>query len=501
MEVIFSTEFKVTNSTYQFKRPISLEGEIWGPCSAFAPVIRVSTGSRTMPQYKLARIPEFGDRWYFVDDMVYGDGFWEVHLSLDVLATYKEDIGTSVQFISRCQTEDLADGWLIDSKYPIKGRPQVLQNTVATGWATSAVRGCFVVGIYGPGAILGGVSYYIMTVAQMEDFQRILYETTDWLNPDLMGISADLAKGLINPMQYVESIRWFPYPPSFFTNINDPTNLVQIQLSWWTLDTTAYAITQRTYTDAFSIRIPRGTTHEYPYQRLEPYSSFILASNAFGEINIPANIIVSDETLDLSLDVDATTGLALLRISKIQLYKLFNFGVPVALSGRVTNRVDNPKATIASAAYDIGSNAITSIGNFFNDRINAARETLGLAPTSGEGGITNLFKPLKNFVGGNLNGITAVANTAMGNRENVNNVGSVGTFLSFTDPSIRLVGYFYDQVGKAPAIFGYPHMNQEVVSQFPGYIEIINPQLETIPATSTELSVISKYMETGFYYE
>lgn len=42
-------------------------------------------------------------RWYIVTDIVYNSGLWYMSLSVDVLATYRDSIGKSVQLVSRCE--------------------------------------------------------------------------------------------------------------------------------------------------------------------------------------------------------------------------------------------------------------------------------------------------------------------------------------------------------------------------------------------------------------
>lgn len=53
--------------------------------------------------YNYARIADFNDRYYFVEDWKYDKGLWSAYLSVDELASWKLTIGTTTQFVTRCE--------------------------------------------------------------------------------------------------------------------------------------------------------------------------------------------------------------------------------------------------------------------------------------------------------------------------------------------------------------------------------------------------------------
>lgn len=500
MEIYLANDYKTPNSTYQFPLDTtpSVEGELWDKTSVLAPVVRFNAGSRAdhAPTQKLAYIPAFGKRYYFIKDWYYDQGAWNATMIVDPLATYKKQIGNSKQYISRAEffSEGLIEiAQVPDSKYPIAGRPVVLQNSVNTGWKSGVGNTeCYVVGIYGPGGTVGGITYYVMTPTQMRSFQRELYATADWLNPDAMGISEDLAKGLVNPAQYIESIRYYPYPPPFFTG--GGSQLQTLQFSWWEIQATGFQVENLVYEDSWDITIPRWGGHQFFYQRLSPYSTFYLTSSAFGEIPIPADRISTMSSLHVQFSVDISTGAGMLTIPDIQMYRLIEFGVPIALAGRVSSKISSPTGMIASgisAAVDVANQGIGALVQ------NITGETFNPFEAINQ----HIVQPVKSFFGGAVNGVAAVSNSLAGNRETVTNVGTMGTQLNFVDTYLHLVGVFLQQTPAAPEIFGRPILKLDTVHNYPGYIEIIAPRFDQLDATTTEIQSICQYLESGFYYE
>ena len=95
---------KRENSTKRFSGTVdmSLQGILKEPCSIMNPVIRIERLENDINPciYTYATITSFR-RFYFVDDWVWADGLWEVHLREDVLGTWKEAIGQQTEYILR----------------------------------------------------------------------------------------------------------------------------------------------------------------------------------------------------------------------------------------------------------------------------------------------------------------------------------------------------------------------------------------------------------------
>lgn len=96
-------------------------------CSILKPILHVGTSqvSGDIFSYNYMKIPQFNNRFYFIDDIVsIGQNRWEISGHIDVLETYKQAIlGNSV--VLRRQ-ENKYNTYLNDSKWPVYSYDDVI---------------------------------------------------------------------------------------------------------------------------------------------------------------------------------------------------------------------------------------------------------------------------------------------------------------------------------------------------------------------------------------
>lgn len=94
----------------------NVDCDLKGECSILTPVLIVQDLGITTCNY--AQIPDFGNRYYFVTDIItLNESTLEVHLSVDVLMTYKTDILASRAIIARNQ--NMYNRYIPDPKYTV----------------------------------------------------------------------------------------------------------------------------------------------------------------------------------------------------------------------------------------------------------------------------------------------------------------------------------------------------------------------------------------------
>ena len=164
------------------------------------------------------------ERYYFVTDVSYNLGLWLISLNCDVLATAKTIIGNSTQYVTRSSA--LFDGEIIDTAYPTKTEQDYEQFTSDYGSIWGSTDPCFIVGIIGgldfatrpSNAILynynGSVIYYVLNHDQLYQFILTLLSRIDLYGVTNSEMSQALQKQLLNPIQYVHSIKCVPFTPS-----------------------------------------------------------------------------------------------------------------------------------------------------------------------------------------------------------------------------------------------------------------------------------------------
>ena len=233
IDVNFYTFDKKPNST---KRPTgtgtTYKCNLIEPTSFTAPDIALVVPAKPTA-YNYAYIPEFS-RYYFIQDWEYGAGLWRATLSVDVLASYRDYIGSQKQYILRSAAR--SDGNIVDTMYPTKndvlivGTPgSDMESGESNPFKYSLTDGLYVVGIInGDSSAVGCVSYYSFTNAQFRAFCAKLMGTTDWMYNGIEEISLELTKVLFNPFQYVSSCMWFPIVGIGGTASN-------VKYGWWDL--------------------------------------------------------------------------------------------------------------------------------------------------------------------------------------------------------------------------------------------------------------------------
>ena len=407
-------------------------------------------------EYNYAYITEFS-RYYFVNDWNYSGGRWFASLNVDVLASFKNSIGASEQYVLRSAAEYNPN--VVDTLYPTLSAPTVVNIAADNPFTSSLKQGCYVVGIINNDEdAVGAVSYYSFTNAQFRTFCNAIMGSSEWAFSGITEISTELFKTLFNPFQYVASCMWFPIPG--FSS----TPVTEIPYGWWNLPVSCSKLTVTTrLADAFFIpeKHPQAESRG-TYLNAAPYSRYSVAWPAFGMFPLDANIVGKCSRISVQCYIDAVSGkgvLAILAYLEDAVFTLLNtesmVGVPIQI------------AQIAS------------------DYIGAASTAIG--------GVASLFTG--NIAGG-LSSIGSAVNTAM---PQVSTKGSNGMTASYHfNP--QLLCEFYHVAEESNEHRGRPLCSERVVNTLPGYVMVADAEIEA-PCTSGELERIKGYMNGGFYYE
>lgn len=170
-------------------------------------------GANSPVNFNYCYIPDF-NRYYFIENWSWGDGLWTARCSVDVLASYKPQIGAMRAYVVRSAEE--YDGTIADALYPAKNSYSynATVNTGSKHWYHNLGAGIFVVGIIGNGI----TTYYAMTKANLDMFiEKLLDDTYARSVLGVLGIDAyPEAKAILDPLQYVPTVTFFPFVPDVF---------------------------------------------------------------------------------------------------------------------------------------------------------------------------------------------------------------------------------------------------------------------------------------------
>ena len=307
---------KVKNSTaLPPDTEITIEaGEFNSPVSVMAPQALFKLPVTSVPPYNYCFIQEF-HRYYFITEWVWSNGLWVAYLTIDVLATYKSQIGAANMFILRSSAEYNPN--VADTMYPTLSNRVSTCSLKASPFYSSFYNGYYVVGLINSDTkVIGATNYYFMSPTQFRSFMSNMFTSIDYMNISTGEISANLQKALINPFQYVASAMWFPFDVTA-----DRDNAAGLQsplpIGWWSVNGSAYYLNHMHHSGEYTITVPKHpqSSTRGKWVNLAPYSTYSLEFWPWGEIPLDSAKLVDVETLTLSYVIDYLTGVGTLRVT------------------------------------------------------------------------------------------------------------------------------------------------------------------------------------------
>lgn len=221
INVTFYTFAKKANSTAQPSGGTSYSCVIKSASSVLSPEIILDVGTGSRPVYNYAYIPDYG-RYYWVREWTWIENrLWAGSLEVDVLATYKTEIGSENVYVLRSSAA--FDGNIVDTLYPFKSNSGFTKTTALNPFffnpsdtSVNVGAGTYVLGIAG-----GGYTQYIgMSEGNLQNLMNQLknnYVTQgNGFSPDDATLA--LQQALIDPFQYIKSCKWFPVTYAGFGN-------------------------------------------------------------------------------------------------------------------------------------------------------------------------------------------------------------------------------------------------------------------------------------------
>lgn len=488
--VYFFSFSKKLNST---KRPPLETGkimqcEIKDTCDIINPVLVLDgISSNIEADYNYCYIKQW-TRYYYVTRYVFKDGYWNLHLSVDTLATWKSYIGASYQYIERAASG--GDGSIVDNLTIGKGIATV-NNFKQYELFPYFGAGTYVISVQGAPhsasiATSGGTTYYALSSDAMRSF---IYNLTDSTNTQYADISKEILKANLDPFQFLVDCHWYPF--DIYSNRPDTYYVTEIPLGWFKIPLTGKAcISTSKYSNTVSqITIPKHpqySTASTQYLNNTKFHSVYIFLPGLGLQKLESDSLASASTIDVTILVDTFTGEAQYRIrtnlSTAPLYIMqASIGVSIPLS-----------ATYAATSQR-GAGLVSSFVNTLSQVIfpsAATRRAVSIAQESENGALTELNK------------ISTLANM-MGNPTTLscNYSGNMGS-RAILDSYRQIQIYSLDIPVQLPAYsdVGYPVYAHKQIASMRGYIKTVDAHCEA-PATDGELSEINTFLSGGFFYE
>lgn len=510
-------------------------------------------------RYNYCYIADF-ERYFFVKSWSWVLGRWECALEVDVLASFKTEIGESSLYVLRAYSK--FNGNIVDTKYPVEAV------NVATNWnvktfggvsspwntniySAAVTDGFYVVSIVNndSGAI-GAVSHYAFAPAVMAELMNKLYAAPTWMNIQDANISEDLQKMLFNPMQYITQVHWIP--TGF--NTSGATGIHTIPYGWWslTLTGTVYKINTSNVKKNISIDIsipnhPQvGIGYRRRYLQLSPYTTAALYFPPFGFIPLDTTKLYMCDTVHCEVVLDVLTGKGTLLVNGTRTEDgvtgsagtcyatTAQVGVPISIAqmsvdmsalGQASTWVTAAGISLAAGGLqdslkDLKNGLIDGVRSIFSGRESDLSGTLSsglnkaktIAAAYNQGGVAaeimaGLNRGLEYAADnqpsllGTLKEIASdIGSAALAAAGQCQSSGSTGGFAALQE-RVYIQWYFQKIVNTNEKCYGYPLCQTVKINTLSGFILCQSGDGISVTCTPTERQAICGFMEAGFYYE
>ena len=419
-------------------------------------------------------------RYYFVRDAIFINATQiEYVLECDVLGSFKTQIGNSSEYILRSASS--YDTNVLDELYPMNAEVSFANgNTTAPGvtpetyqWNPFAGSGMIIIGIINNSTTSknGAVTYYKITYTALGNMINYLLSSAGYFNLNPTEISDNLAKALINPIQYITEAYYVPY------DFGTPYTSEHLKLGWWdlptdgTCDGTPMAgdpgisnISTPLFTQKFYIPFHPQAGTRGRYMRCAPWSRYMLHAGPFGNIPIDPATITNSDYITCNI-FGNMFGDVLLQITNQYGYVISQHRANVKHTYTV-GQINNDPSQFLSGLIGIGSS----------------------------------------FAGAASNPIGSIAGAASGIISNQHNLypqcQTAGANASGADNGIywNLVAEFHNAVNDDNTHRGRPLCQVKKINTLSGYILVADPDL-ALTCTAEENIKIKNYLSSGFFYE
>lgn len=491
IDVTFYTFEKHSNSTKQPSGGTTYNCTLIQPCGVMSPQIQLEIGQANPVGYNYAYIPDF-KRYYFIRDWSWDRGIWTAAMAVDVLASFKDDIGNSSQYVLRAAAE--SNGFITDTVYPgTASFTKQVTNLSGMPFWRDLVNGEYVLGVVGAGPSgmsMGATTYYAMSPPAFAMFADSLFNDDAWIELEgddpvtitvpVLDVSGDAdhfsttyqekeikqkmayLKTQFNPAQYLTSCMWFPFVPA------EGSAASEIKLGWWTIPAGVVSVSP-TYEQSYTVTIPAHPQLARGYYlHMPPYSRYTLFFPPFGTIPLDGSYFVQDTVLTCTVRVDMISGGGTLELSVPSAGIIYRtaaqIGVPVSVG------------QLASSGWaGVASGVVQAVGG-------------GLAAgfAGNTGGVISSVE----------SGISSVADSML---PQVTVKGANGSKSEYgTTPF--LLSEFMTVVDQDLEHLGAPLCAIRQLSSLPGYQMIARPEVDSA-CTAAENDQITAFLRGGYYYE
>ena len=419
-----------------------------------SPVITLSADITDILNYNYAYL--FGRYYWIREKTMERSGLCRLRLEVDVLATYKSQIGATSLYILRSSTA--SDGKIKDDLYKTFNDPLHTFDSIQYDADTSGV---YIINVASGNSSAGSTTYQF-SASEFSAFQNAMfaeYGPTDFDTTELA-----IKNALYNPLQYLISAFWFPGPGFTSTPVSDILiGKRYIGVGGHLVSNPIRQIGNTITLQKHDQAATRGT-----YLNFAPYSQYVIEYPPFGCIPLDAALLGDSSTLVIDIYIDATTGTA-----------------------RMIGHTSTDELIDITTEY-VAAIPITQVGINANQ---AAGILTGIGTVVGAG-ITGLLDTVNSGLG---SGLAMTGDAVLFSGMTASTFGGIGSRAKYQGSHV-LRYRFWPVVAEDNARNGRPLCQVTTPATLGGFMIAQKGDVE-ITAPIQEVEEISRLLESGFYYE
>lgn len=418
--------------------------------------IAESQSFKNVVSVNYCHIPKF-NRYYFVNNIVYERGIWTLSLSVDVLATYKSEIGGDKRYILRSSAE--YDGTIQDLMYPTKAKCSYQIDTEEI-WESSISKGVYIVSTLSKdGEGLGAMKLWAFTPSQMATFNDKLFSSID------TDFGGTLINKIVNPSQYIKRCVWYPFDISTLKSLVSQEGIFVGNKG--IPSTPCSSVGNKKWQFMGSLKLSASKMHPKAargaYMNRPPFAHYTLFIPPFGVV--PFEIVGASEAYaNFTITVDLLTSAAELQV-------ITGDGKQTVLTANVG--VDVPLAQMNDTALERYGNMATQL--------------VGGAVAATTGDVVGLFGVTASTIGQTF--------SAWDNAIPIGTMG--GNMNAYRDAYLQAM--YLDVADENVNNNGRPLCALKTIEDIPGFIQCGNGYTR-ISGTAEEYDQVNKLMKEGFYF-
>lgn len=446
-EIVLYHFSKRKNST---KRPIGQGAEV--PCllksaTTFqSPTFILQKPMNDMLQFNYVK---WADHYYFIDSTTsINAGQTEITCTEDVLATYKNKIGSYTCFIERSRNQNTfandsmyipTNDWVLSTRN-VFHKEKIMTSTYSQQYIIRVVSRT-------------GVGSYYINGDQLNNLLDFMYTESNFTDV----IQDAITKLMFDPFKYIVDLKWVPFVESAFKSSNDEA----IQLGFWDSGVTAKRIDEDTvvnFSYSFAFDNPLYAITDFRYYS-SSFSNYFIKLPFIGVVAL--NPYKIDATVNALYQFDATSGLCnvFLQSKKVVFasYQL-QLSVPVQIGYASTNIAQLATSTVSL----VGAGLQGNIAQGISSGIEAGRS------------------------------ITAPETSMLGTVGNISNI--------LNNQILEFNSYACTSIEPDKASEGFVDGNIRTISGLTGFVKCRNASIE-ISGFTGDQEAVNNYLNSGFYYE